>query len=90
MAGRIENLLKKIKEMSNGELGVTLSVGEQEPEVYRRWFEAGAHRYLLRVESTNPDLYSKIHPEIQNIVSAAGSNVLKACRRLVTRQEPES
>ena len=62
VAGRIENLLKKIREMSNGELGVTLSVGEQEPEVYRRWFEAGAHRYLLRVESTNPDLYSRIHP----------------------------
>jgi biotin synthase len=62
VAGRIETLLKKIREMSNGELGVTLSVGEQDPEVYRRWFEAGAHRYLLRVESTNPDLYSRIHP----------------------------
>jgi biotin synthase len=63
VTGRIENLLNRIKEMSDGELGVTLSVGEQEPEVYRRWFEAGAHRYLLRVESTNPDLYHKIHPE---------------------------
>ena len=27
---RIENLLHRIKELSNGELGVTLSVGEQE------------------------------------------------------------
>jgi biotin synthase len=63
VTGRIENLLHKIREMSNGELGVTLSVGEQEPGVYSRWFEAGAHRYLLRVESTNPALYSKIHPE---------------------------
>ena len=62
VTGRIENLLHRIREMSNGELGVTLSVGEQEPEVYRKWFEAGAHRYLLRVESTNPDLYGKIHP----------------------------
>jgi len=59
---RIEKLLYRIKKMSNGELGITLSVGEQEPEVYRRWFEAGAHRYLLRVESTNKDLYNKIHP----------------------------
>jgi biotin synthase len=59
---RIENLLYRIREMSNGELGVTLSVGEQDPEVYRRWFDAGAHRYLLRVESTNPDLYCRIHP----------------------------
>lgn len=59
---RIENLLHRIKVMSNGELGITLSLGEQEPEVYKRWFEAGAHRYLLRVESTNKALYNKIHP----------------------------
>jgi biotin synthase len=60
---RIENLLRGIKELSNGELGVTLSVGEQEPETYKKWYDAGAHRYLLRVESTNPALYSKIHPD---------------------------
>jgi biotin synthase len=59
---RIETLLYKIKELSNAELGVTLSVGEQEPEVYKKWFDAGAHRYLLRVESTNQSLYNKIHP----------------------------
>ena len=62
VTGRIENLLHKIKELSNGELGITLSVGEQTPEVYKRWFDAGAHRYLLRVESTNETLYRKIHP----------------------------
>ena len=60
---RIENLLHKIKQLSDGQLGITLSVGEQEPEVYKRWFDAGAHRYLLRVESTNIDLYRKIHPD---------------------------
>jgi biotin synthase len=59
---RIENLLYKIKELSDGQLGVTLSVGEQEQEVYKKWYDAGAHRYLLRVEATNPVLYSKIHP----------------------------
>jgi biotin synthase len=63
VTNRIENLLNKIKELSDGELGVTLSVGEQEPEVYQKWFDAGAHRYLLRVESTNRDLYHKIHPD---------------------------
>jgi iron-only hydrogenase maturation rSAM protein HydE len=62
VTGRIENLLHKIKELSDGELGVTLSVGEQAPEVYKKWFDAGAHRYLLRVESTNKSLYHKIHP----------------------------
>lgn len=62
VTNRIESLLHRIKELSKGELGVTLSVGEQEPEVYRKWFEAGAHRYLLRIESTNQALYNKIHP----------------------------
>jgi biotin synthase len=59
---RIENLILKLKEMSSGKLGITISLGEQEPEVYRRWFNAGAHRYLLRVESSNKNLYYKIHP----------------------------
>ncbi|MCX6320568.1 MAG: [FeFe] hydrogenase H-cluster radical SAM maturase HydE [Bacteroidia bacterium] len=62
VTNRIESLLHKIKELSNGELGVTLSVGEQEPEVYKKWYDAGAHRYLLRVESTNQTLYNTIHP----------------------------
>jgi biotin synthase len=65
VTGRIENLLLRIRDLSKGELGVTLSVGEQEAEVYQKWFEAGAHRYLLRVESTNPALYKKIHPDNQ-------------------------
>jgi len=59
---RIISLLKQIKEQTNNEIGVTLSCGEQTREVYRRWFEAGAHRYLLRIESSTRDLYEKIHP----------------------------
>ena len=60
---RVEGLLKKIKQLSNNELGITLSCGEQSKETYKRWFESGAHRYLLRIESSNPKLYYKIHPE---------------------------
>ncbi len=60
---RINLLLRKIKETSNNELGITLSCGEQSPETYRQWHESGAHRYLLRIESSNPDLYRKIHPD---------------------------
>lgn len=59
---RIENLLKEIKKLSNGELGITLSLGEQTEETYRKWFEAGGHRYLLRIEESNPELYKKLHP----------------------------
>lgn len=46
-------------------LGITLCVGEQTEETYRRLFEAGAHRYLLRIETTNPSLFARIHPTDQ-------------------------
>lgn len=59
---RIEQLVGRIKTLSDGELGITLSLGEQDREVYRQWFKAGAHRYLLRIESSSPALYAKIHP----------------------------
>ncbi len=59
---RIEELLREIKKISNNELGITISLGEQTKDVYRRWFDAGAHRYLLRIETSNPELYKKIHP----------------------------
>ena len=63
---RITRLLKAIKAIDTGEdppLGITLSLGEQAREVYEEWFDAGAHRYLLRIESSNPDLYRRIHPQ---------------------------
>jgi len=62
VTNRIEKLIRNIKDLSDGKLGITLSVGEQKPDVYKRWFDAGAHRYLLRVETTNESLYAKIHP----------------------------
>ncbi len=58
----IEGLLKEIQWMSEGMLHVTLSCGEQTEKTYQRWFEAGAHRYLLRIEVSNPELYRKLHP----------------------------
>ncbi len=58
----IERVVGRIAEASKGELGITLSLGEQTEETYARWKKAGAHRYLLRIETTNPELYAKIHP----------------------------
>lgn len=60
---RIEQLLLKIKKISDGTLGITLSLGEQNKETLQRWKEAGAHRYLLRIETSNEELYKKIHPQ---------------------------
>ncbi|KAA8492095.1 FeFe hydrogenase maturase subunit HydE [Porphyridium purpureum] len=43
-------------------LCVALSVGELDELDYRRLFEAGASRYLLRIETSNPTLYAQLHP----------------------------
>lgn len=43
-------------------LEVTLSLGEQTEAAYRRWKDAGAMRYLIRIETSNRELYAKIHP----------------------------
>jgi len=59
----IERVLKRVKKQTGGKLGITLSLGEQTEETYRRWREAGAHRYLLRIETTSPKLYGQLHPE---------------------------
>ena len=44
-------------------LALRMCVGEQSEEAYRRMREAGASRYLLRIETTNKELYYKIHPQ---------------------------
>jgi len=58
----ITHVLQDIRLKTNDKLRVTLSLGEQTEETYSRWLEAGAHRYLLRIETTNPHLYKRLHP----------------------------
>lgn len=41
---------------------ITLSAGERSRQSYRRLFNAGADRYLLRHETANPVHYSRLHP----------------------------
>jgi len=62
----ITKLVKSVKELSDNQLGITLSLGEQELDVYQQWFEAGAHRYLLRIETSNRKLYQDLHPADHN------------------------
>ncbi|MDE2183741.1 MAG: [FeFe] hydrogenase H-cluster radical SAM maturase HydE [Alphaproteobacteria bacterium] len=50
-------------------LGVTLCIGQQSREIYKRLFDAGAHRYLLRIETSNPKLFAAIHPPEQSFQS---------------------
>lgn len=41
---------------------VTLSLGERGKESFKRLYDAGADRYLLRHETANPEHYKKLHP----------------------------
>ena len=58
----VEDVLRRIRSAAGGEFGITLSLGEQTEETYRRWRAAGAHRYLLRIETSVPSLYARLHP----------------------------
>ncbi len=67
---RVETMIRAIKAatrsaMQPDGLGITLCVGEQSEEAYARWFEAGAHRYLLRIETSSASLFAEIHPSTQ-------------------------
>jgi biotin synthase len=44
-------------------LAITLSLGERSPRELQLWREAGADRYLLRFETSDPALYAAIHPQ---------------------------
>ncbi|HLO61219.1 MAG TPA: [FeFe] hydrogenase H-cluster radical SAM maturase HydE, partial [Bacteroidales bacterium] len=59
---RVEKLLKDIHKATQSKLRITLSCGEQEKAIYKKWYEAGAQRYLLRIESSSQKLYEKLHP----------------------------
>ena len=48
---------------------VTLSLGERSDEDLAAWREAGADRYLLRFETSDEQLYRRIHPDLPGKVS---------------------
>ena len=45
------------------ENAITLSLGEKSYESYKKYYDAGANRYLLRHETADEELYRKLHPE---------------------------
>ena len=54
-------LIAEIKR-AHPDCAVTLSLGERSRESYRRLFEAGADRYLLRHETADAAHYRRLHP----------------------------
>jgi biotin synthase len=47
-------------------VGITLCVGELARDDYQRLYDAGAHRYLLRMETSSRELFARLHPPTQS------------------------
>lgn len=58
---KLISLVKRIKKETK--MGITLSVGERSYEDYKALREAGANNYLLKIETTNRDIFNFIHPD---------------------------
>lgn len=58
---RMVGIVSEIRE-KYPDCAITLSLGERSYESYKRLYDAGANRYLLRHESADPEHYRKLHP----------------------------
>ena len=59
---RICELVSEIRQ-KHPDCAITLSIGEKSKESYKRYFNAGADRYLLRHETANGTHYRRLHPD---------------------------
>ncbi len=53
-------LIRRIKDETG--LSITVSVGNRPLDIYRYWRDCGMDRYLLRFETSDPELFEKLHP----------------------------
>ncbi len=63
-------------------LAVTLSLGERSEDDLIAWREAGADRYLLRFETSNRELYARIHPPAKGKTVSDRPAILRTLQRL--------
>lgn len=59
-----ERMCRIVEAIKKFDVAVTLSMGERTYEEYKAFKEAGADRYLMRIETTDKDLYHKLDPEM--------------------------
>ena len=55
------SVIKEIK-LKFPDAAVTLSLGERSEDSYKKLYDAGADRYLLRHETANKEIYDSVHP----------------------------
>jgi biotin synthase len=59
-----EKMVEIIKAIKEFDVALTLSIGERSFEEYKAFKQAGADRYLIRIETTDKELYKKLHPNM--------------------------
>ncbi len=60
----VDKMCKIISEIKKYNVALTLSIGEKSYEEYKAYKDAGADRYLLRIETTDKNLYGQMHPKM--------------------------
>lgn len=61
---KTDYLAEIIKEIKKNDVALTLSIGEKTFEEYKKLKDAGVDRFLLRIETTDEELYKKMHPKM--------------------------
>ncbi len=59
-----DKMCRIIEAIKKFDVAVTLSIGERTFEEYKSFREAGADRYLMRIETTNKELYHQLDPQM--------------------------
>ncbi len=62
----LEDIIRTIRN-KYPDCAITLSIGERSKESYKKLYDAGADRFLLRHETADPVLYEKLHPKYQSM-----------------------
>ena len=75
----LEEMIYIISEIKKLDVAITLSIGEKTEEEYLLFKNAGADRFLLRIETTDKEIYNKLHPGMSH---ENRINCLKTIRKL--------
>jgi len=58
----VEAITELVQELKKMDVAITLSCGERSYQVYEQWRLAGADRYLIKQETSDPILFSRLRP----------------------------
>lgn len=60
----VDSLSEIIREIKKYDIALTLGIGERTKDEYKALKNAGADRFLLRIETTDKNLYQALHPKM--------------------------